>query len=150
MRKELVSIVIFCFFMPLAKSEQSLPVEFEREFSYENEKIIVKSEKIGLEKVHLKVYRGKNSIYSYKGEILEKRLSRLNFASPLLLLFWKVGVHGEIATVLDVKKKKVVWEEFSTWPMELIVKKKKVRIDYTGEQLAVDKFEEFSKIFHLK
>ena len=143
------AVLILLFLTPLVWGEKPLPFEFKRQFLHKSEKITVQSEKVGLEDASVKVYHGKSVIFQRKNNLLETRVIKLNFVSPLLFLFWKTGNHGESLVVLDVERKKVVWEEFSTWPIELTVEKDKVRIDYTGQELKEDKYEEFTKVLYL-
>ena len=140
---------MICFIAFSAWGDELLPLEFERTFLYNKEKIRVKSEKKGLSTISLKVYRGDDNILTYEGAALDKRLRRINFISKILLLFWKSGNHCEMLMALDVEKKRIVWEKFSTWPMEVNVDKGKIYIHYTGEQINADKYEEFTKIINI-
>ena len=150
--KKIVSSVIFAFVVSLAwgQGDEQLPVEFERYFLHGSKKILVKSEKVDFKDVLVRVRLANNVVFRYKSEFLEKRLRRLDFASPLLFLFWKTGVHGEVLSVLDVEKRKIIWEQFSTWPMALTIHKDRVRIEYTGGPLSEGRYEEFTKILHLQ
>ena len=150
MIKRVIAVMIsLCSLLTsVAWGEKRLPLDFERHFLYQNEQIVVKSTREASE-VSVQVLRGKIAIFHRKSEVSERRLRRISFTSPLLFLFWKAGVHGEVLVVLDVEKKKIVWEQYSTWPMELTIQKDKAQIDYTGKQLEGDKYEEFSKILYL-
>ena len=149
MIKKIIYFATSCFLIFSAWGSESLPLEFEKTFLYKQDKILVKSEKKELTNVVVKIFRGEKIIFYYEGRILEKRLRRLKLVSHLLFLFWKTGGHGETLAVLDIDKKKVIWEKFSTWPMEITVEKDKVRIDYTGSRLTMDKYEEFTKIVYI-
>ena len=142
-------ITIGCLLTFAVWGEETLPMEFEKTFLYKEENIVVKTEKKELTDILVRVYRGKEVIFRYQGGALEKRLRRVNFVSHLLFLFWKSGQHGETLTVFDIDKKNIVWENFSTWPMGMVVDKGKVKIDYTGKRLEVDKYEEFTKIIYI-
>ena len=153
MIKKIIAILIVCC-LGIASSwgeEDELPMEFERQFTHKEEKIIVNSAQKANEAscLIIRVYRGKKTLFQRERAAIGEGLQEVKFASPYLFLFWGAGVHGQAVTVLDVDKEKVIWEKSSSWPMNFIVQGKRVEIKYTGNRINPDEYEKFSKIFRL-
>ena len=152
MKKMMLISLLYCFSVAPAWGEDtSLPDEFERHYSYQERKIIVKSATKVNEPAFLiiSVYQGSKMLLQRERSGVGEGVRRVKFAPPYLFLFWGAGIHGEAVSVLDVDKERVVWEKSSSWPMSFLIQEDRVEIRYKGDRISVkpEKYEKFSKIF---
>ncbi len=89
--------------------------------------------------------RTRESVYSSFKFI---RMIYSKSSSPIIMIVWQKGVHGEQVELLDSKSLKIKLEKTSSWPIEIIDTKKGVELVFSGAALK-NKPDEFKQETYL-